>query len=170
MTLLSRFPQFSGHSGTARLIPFLRPPQQGLTREETKIEMNRYFKELVFLPQTILESSYFTKFFSIKIGDLADTSISSDVADTLLELLDDIKSPITEKLNIQIVFEERVIEWSEEAGFDFEELIFQIKDRLRCDIQELLYFDEMNGTCPLYGDEDLRLLISSSSTLKLIVS
>jgi hypothetical protein len=177
VTLLTRFPQYSGHTGQPRLIPFLTPPQPGLSREDAKQEMNRYFRELDSLPPSLLQNPHISKFFSPKIGDLANTSLSSsaeipDVADTLFDLLEDITAPPSQ-LTIKLVVGKDIIAWKEEvAGFGFEELMWQVQDRLGFDLEkeQLVYCDETNSMIPLYGDEDLRLLISCSPKLKFYVN
>ena len=175
VTLLTRFPQYSGHASTPRLIPFLTPPQPGLSREDAKQEMNRYFRQLDNLPPSLLQNPHISKFFSPKIGDLANTSLSSsaaipDVADTLFELLEDITAPPSQ-LTIKLVVGQDIIAWKEEAiGFGYEELIWQVQDRLGFELmdtrQQLVYCDETNSMVPLYGDQDLQLLISCSPKLK----
>lgn len=168
VTLLSRFPEHSGHRGMPRLIPFLTPPQPGMSHEETKIEMNRYFAEHDNLPANIQTSSYYTSFFTAKIGDLANTSMSSDVGDCLLSLLDDIQPP--SDLTIKLVLGQDIVAWREPAGYiTYDDLFYEAEERLGCGFERLLYCDETNDMVPLYGDEDLRLLVSSSPNLKFFV-
>lgn len=174
VTLLTRFPQYSGHASTPRLIPFLTPPQPGLSREDAKQEMNRYFRQLDSLPPSLLQNPHISKFFAPKIGDLANTSLSSsaeipDVADTLFELLEDITAPPSQ-VTIKLVVGKDIIAWKEDVvGFGYEELLWQVQDRLGFDLErreQLVYCDETNSMVPLYGDEDLQLLISCSPKLK----
>jgi Variant SH3 domain/PX domain len=170
VTLLSRFPSESGRNNQSRLIPFLQPPEKGIKmnqQSQTKQDLNRYFRDLLFLPPSILQSTYFLKFFNAKVGDLKNTSLSTDVGDTLLDLLDDIEdSPM---ISCKVVLGDEVISWVEEPGLDFDELMFQVEDRLGFQIERLLYLDEIDNMTELYGDEDLRLLISFSPSLRLFV-
>lgn len=172
VTLLTRFPEQSGHQEQPRSIPFLTPPHTGCTMEqskEIKQEFNRYFSELFLLPQVITRSSYFTKFFDSKVGDLVNTAITNtDVADTLLDLMEDIQDipDIVVKL---VLRDGEIIAWKEAPGLTFDELMFQCQDRLGFHFQRLMYLDETNALTQLYCDSDLSLLVSSSPKLKFYV-
>jgi hypothetical protein len=183
VNFLSRFPQFSGLAKLPRSIPFLTLPLTGASREEAKEKMNRYLREFETLPYQISESPYFIKFFQVKIGDLADTSISSDMSNTLLYATNDVSVPPPQDITVKLtVGPSECIEWRDDAeGFTFEELMYQVRDRFggrlggggrngRKEIQKLLYCDETNAMVPLHGNEDLRLLISLSPTLELFIS
>jgi hypothetical protein len=170
VTLLTRFPAESGHDGQSRTIPFLTPPASGASMMEAsqiKFDLNRYFRELMILPSSLLTSSYFTKFFSIRPGDLQNTSISTDVADTLFDLLDDIQEQ--PEITIKITVDQESIAWREAPGLNWDELMYQAEDRLGFGVDYIYYLDETNALTPLYGDDDLALLISHSEKLEFYI-
>lgn len=128
---------------------------------DIKKHFDRYFEQLVKVPENIKSSSYFQKFFKFRIGDLLNTSISDKKGDALLDILDDIED-IQQPIKVKLVIGDEIIAWKEDFGLDYQNLIYECEDRLGYKFEGLRYADESGDLCNLVGNDDLQLLISAN--------
>ncbi|KAI8895972.1 hypothetical protein BC833DRAFT_599362 [Globomyces pollinis-pini] len=162
VTLVTRFPKESGRGGEPRSIPFLTIPTGGQNLQQAEMarfDLNRYLSELLTVPGHILQSTYVNKFFEVRAGDTKSfASAPVDVADTLMDLLEDYQEDST--ITIKLCLGEEIIAWKEQRAITYDELCMTAEDRLGFNFSELLYMDECESMIPLYGDSDLKLLMS----------
>ncbi|KAJ3252592.1 bud emergence protein 1 [Boothiomyces macroporosus] len=162
VTLISRFPVEAGRGGEPRSIPFLAPPQGQMTPQQAqqcRFDLHRYLSELVIIPEHVLDSEHVSKFFLVRPGDLNSSAIDPiDVADTLMDLLEDYQHDTS--ITIKLVLGQEIIAWKEPKGFTYDDLIIESENRLGFSFESLYYYDEVENMIPLYGDDDLALLLS----------
>jgi bud emergence protein 1 len=161
VTLLTKFPVEAGRHDHPRSIPFLSSPVGGMDQnqaQEIRLELNRYLTELVQIPSHILYSPSVIRFFKTRPGDEQNAIISFDVADTLLDLLEDYQNH--NEVTVKLVLGSEIIAWKTSEFICYDDLAREVIDKLGFRFDYLLYMDEVENMIPLQGDSDLRLLLS----------
>jgi hypothetical protein len=158
VTLLTKYPLEAGRDSEPRVIPFLNPPSSMTPQQaaKTRFELNRYLTELMQLPSHVLYSPSVSRFFKTRPGDDQNAIVSFDVADTLLDLLEDYQS--SNEITIKLVLGSEIVAWKTSEFISHRELKEEVSEKLGFRFQTLLYMDEVENLIPLQGDSDLRLL------------
>ena len=160
LSFLQKNPSEAGYKNEYRIIPFLTPPipkESVQGAQQRRIELNRYFFELVELPRYLLQSSFVTTFMEPRHGDDSNISINVDAGDSLLDLLEDY-SDQKDDLVIKLVLGTEIIKWKVDSSISFNDLIKQSQAKLGFQFESLMYCDERETIVPLQGDSDLGLL------------
>ncbi|KAJ3319853.1 bud emergence protein 1 [Blyttiomyces sp. JEL0837] len=170
VSLLTHFPEESGHSNTSpRTIPFIPSPQSSKSismemAELISLKLDLYLSELLHLPLRILQSSIVNRFFLVREQDNGDMETSMELeyesSNDLINLIDEYGGDDTVKIRVSLG--RGGIAFRSNKNVNYEGLLQEIEGRLDIRIKSLAYMDETNGLITLFGDQDLRLLIKTN--------
>ncbi|KAI8621252.1 hypothetical protein BC830DRAFT_1163936 [Chytriomyces sp. MP71] len=164
VSLLTHFPLESGRKDSARVLPFLPRPLNA--RDVSKVmaanlqpRMEAYLQRLLRCPASVTGCASFVKFFSIKAGSVDREGGAEPVESGSVG----IGGGVPMNADVRVVHGKASPKaLNVPSSISFDALLDAVDDKLGMRVAGLDFEDETGQRIPLFGDEDLALLLHTN--------